>query len=238
MLILWGFESLDSRMKSAILQGMATEATQDHTPRGILLFGGTFDPIHNGHVTIARWVGRHLGVDRTILIPAGRSPHKLDRAITPAEHRLAMVRLAVDGCDDLQVSDCEIVRGGASYTLETIEFFRKAMGDAGTLYWLIGADSLPEIGKWYRAEELLDACTVVTACRPGHERVDVEAITGLRDDQKKRLREFMLDTPRVDVSSTAIRQHVRDRLGIDDMVPRGVAVYIATHGLYSGRRFT
>jgi nicotinate-nucleotide adenylyltransferase len=200
---------------------------------GIALFGGTFDPIHHGHLIVARAVLEQLGYERLVLIPSPNPPHKVGRELSDASHRLEMARVAVEGEPRFEVSDCEIRRAGLSYTILTVEAFRQSIGADGPLAWIIGGDSLPELYSWYRISELVDACRIVTAVRPGYEVPDLAPLRRtLSDEQIERLRGDILPTPSIDISSTNIRRRVREGRSIRYLVPDAVRAYIEQHGLY------
>lgn len=201
---------------------------------GILLFGGTFDPIHHGHLIVARSAAERLDVEKIILVPSAQPPHKLVAFISNAEHRLAMTKLAVQGDQLFEVSPCELQRTGPSYTLETVRHFRNLYGPAIALYWLIGADSISELTCWYQIDQLVDECTIVTAARPGCPAADLTTLqTVLNDQQIARLKANVLDdTPQIEISATDIRSRIADRRPIDYLVPPPVADYIAAHKLY------
>ncbi len=200
------------------------------------LFGGSFNPIHHGHLIIARAVAERLGAGRLVLIPSASPPHKQTRSdLADAMHRLTMARIAVAGEPGVEVSDLEIRRTGPSYTFDTVNAFREQMGEGVSLFWIIGGDSLPELHTWYRARELVDACTIVTAVRPGYEapRLGVLQPT-LTIEQVERLLRNILPTPRIDISATDIRRRVRAGRCIRHLVPEGVREYIERERLYGG----
>jgi nicotinate-nucleotide adenylyltransferase len=200
---------------------------------GILLFGGSFDPIHHGHLIISRFVAEHLGAQHVLLIPAARPPHKPDRDLTPGRQRLAMCRLAVEGEDLFEVSDWELQQPGPNYTLTTVRHFAEALPPGTDLFWLVGMDSLAELASWYRVSELADACTVVTAARPGFESGNLPALAhALTQRQIACIREHVIASPRIEISATDIRARVRAGQSIRYLVPEAVAAYIARHGLY------
>lgn len=199
----------------------------------VLLFGGSFDPVHFGHLIISRWVSEALGVERVVLVPGAVPPHKQGVRLAPAEARLAMCRLAVAGDAQFEVSDWEVGQPGPSYTLNTIRHFREVLGTGVELYWLIGLDSLPELGTWYRVAELVEECTIVTAARPGYEDPDLSGLSGpLTAAQVGRLREHVLASPRIDISATDVRARVRAGREVRYLVPEAVRGYIAERGLY------
>lgn len=202
--------------------------------KGILLFGGTFDPIHNGHLIIAESAAEKLGVEKVALIPSANPPHKNHSSLTPIRHRLAMTRLAVAGNELFEVSDCELKRDGPSFTFDTVRYFREQNGPNIPLYWLIGGDTIKELACWYKVEQLVDECTIVTAGRPN---CDMETGFGvfrgkLSDEQIARLKQFILETPLVDISATNIRHRIRRCLPISDLTPLAVRDYIIENKLY------
>jgi len=201
---------------------------------GLLLFGGTFDPIHNGHLIVCRAVAELLGVQRAVLIPSAQPPHKVGKRVSSATDRLAMTGLAVQGDCTFAVSDCELKREGPSYTLDTVNEVRTAYGPTVPLYWLIGGDSLGELASWHRIAELADACTLVTAARPGWEGLDAASLKGvLGSAQIKRIDRHIFETPAIAISATDIRRRVRAGLSIRYLVPETIRQYIDDHGLYT-----
>ncbi|MCH8878286.1 MAG: nicotinate (nicotinamide) nucleotide adenylyltransferase [Planctomycetes bacterium] len=140
----------------------------------IALFGGTFDPIHCGHLIVARCVLERLSLDGVTFIPSANPPHKGGADLSDVAHRLAMVELAIDEPRSLvgaepgfACDDCEARRTGPSYTLDTVMHFRERLGPEATIHWIIGADSLAELESWHRVSELVEACNIVTVNRPG-----------------------------------------------------------------------
>lgn len=206
------------------------------TKQRIVLFGGTFDPIHNGHLIVAGDVGRQFDADKIVLIPSSNPPHKENANITEAKHRLAMARLAVQDDNFFDVSDCEMCRSGPSYTLDTVRYFRDKYGPDAELYWLIGADTLGELAWWHRICELLSECTVVTAMRGGCQidkaAWDKLAASSIQPEQITRLREHICQTPLIEISSSDIRRCVAMGLPIRCYVPQAIRDYIVTHSLY------
>ncbi len=200
---------------------------------GIILFGGTFDPIHFGHLIVGRSVREQAGASSVVFIPSARPPHKTGLSITAVTHRLEMVRLAIEGEDGFAMDDLETRRAGPSYTLETVRAYRAKLGSEIRLFWLIGADSLPELVTWYHASELLDECEIITACRPGFDELNWEPVQAVfSKSQIARLASGVLSTPRIDISSTDIRQRVAEGKSIQYLVPDTVREYIETDRLY------
>ncbi|MBN1765838.1 MAG: nicotinate-nucleotide adenylyltransferase [Sedimentisphaerales bacterium] len=200
--------------------------------QGILLFGGTFDPIHNGHLIIARGAAEELEVQKVILVPAAQPPHKQGQCIAPIKDRLNMAVLATQDEKIFEVSNCEAKRNGPSYSIDTVRHFKTIYPDV-PLYWLIGADSITELASWYKIGELVEECTIVTAGRKGYSSEGLSLLANiLNQDQITRLKEHVLDTPSVEISATLIRQRVLMDLSIKYLVPDEVADYISIHILY------
>jgi nicotinate-nucleotide adenylyltransferase len=200
------------------------------------LYGGSFNPIHNGHLIVARAVAERLPLDRVVLLPSVRPPHKGDHKLLDAEHRATMVKLAIEGEPLFEFSDFDLTRVGPSYTVETVEHFREVLGAQVELHWIVGADSLAELTTWYRVPDLVDACRIVTAARPGWETIDWTALhTVLSDAQVAALKAGVLRTPCIDISSTDIRRRVLDGQSIRYLVPDAVCLYIERNALYRDR---
>lgn len=187
--------------------------------------GGTFDPIHIAHLMIAEDALDLLGLDRVIFVPSARPPHKDGDDVTSVEHRLEMVRLAIDGNPRLSLSDLEVRRPDPSYTIETIRQFRRELGEDEKLFFIMGADSLAQFFTWKEPLDLIAACEFVVAPRPG-----VEPDEG---DPRIRAKAHMLATPLVGISSSDIRERVRSGRSIRYLVPESVHAYIEEKNLYS-----
>jgi nicotinate-nucleotide adenylyltransferase len=206
----------------------------EHATSGIILFGGSFNPVHHGHLIAARSVAEHLGIERVTLIPSANPPHKTnDRELASAEHRLRMAELATEDDPLFSVSDYEIREQGPSFTINTVQAYRASLDASVPLYWIIGGDSLPELHTWYRIGELIDACEIVTAVRPGYEMPDLTELDEfLSADQVDQLKKNILPTPRIDISATDIRNRLRQNKSIRYLVPAPVEEYILANNLY------
>lgn len=201
---------------------------------GVLLFGGSFNPIHNGHSEVCRDVARQLAVERVVLIPCANPPHKTGVELAAAADRLEMCRLACAGDVRFLVDDWETRQTGANYTLLTVQHYRAQLGANTPLYWLIGMDSLRDLPTWYRIGELAAICTLVTAGRPGVERSDLSALRALvAPADLERIEKHILETPLVAVSATEIRRRVKAGESISGMVPEAVERFIRERGLYA-----
>lgn len=208
---------------------------QKAMPTKIALYGGSFNPIHHGHLIVARHLAEELLLDRLIFLPSAQPPHKSGATLAPADHRAAMVRLAIAHESVFEFSDVDLSAGGPSYTIDTVAHFRQMLGMDIILYWIIGADSLAELPTWYRVRALVDSCRIITAGRPGWETIDWSQLRSrLSEDQIAMLQAGMMNTPLIDISATDIRRRVRAGRSIRYLVPDAVRNYIETHGLYRG----
>lgn len=191
------------------------------------LFGGTFDPIHNGHIKAAHTAARDLRLNRLILIPAGDPPHKTGRVITDKLHRLAMVQKAAEA-EGFSVSDWELNRREKSYSLDTIRHFT-AIYPEDELFFIIGADSFRDLPKWWHYRELMALCVFAVVSRPDVPR---ETLLSQFCGDEKPPRVFFLNDVAVDVSSTQIRAMAARGEDVSSLVPPTAAEYIKTHKLY------
>ncbi|QDV92445.1 Nicotinate-nucleotide adenylyltransferase [Phycisphaerae bacterium RAS2] len=201
---------------------------------GVGLLGGSFDPIHFGHLISARSCAEQLGLERVVLIPSAVPPHKRGAPMTDGAHRLEMARRAVDGDELFEVCDVEFHRSGPSYTIDTIaEIQRLGTHGARELCWLIGADTLPELHTWHRAAELVQQARIVTVVRPGWSpppKAELAKWAG-EESAVKLLRDCVI-TPAIGISATEIRDRVRTGKSIRNLVPEPVRSYIDATGLY------
>ena len=197
------------------------------------LFGGSFDPIHNGHLHIARAFADELGLDNVIFLPAGEPYHKTAPR-TPATRRLAMVEAAIAGDVRFAASDVDMVRDGATYSVDTVQIFRQHFADA-ELWWLMGMDSLLQLHTWKNWRTFARLTHITVAARAGqslgHAPRELHAWLGqaLQDGSLK-----TLSAPLRDVSSSAIRQRVAAGESVGDEVPAAVGRLIEGWGLYRG----
>jgi len=200
---------------------------------GVALFGGTFNPIHFGHLIAARAIAEHLDLARVIIIPAACPPHKWPHELADARHRLDMARLAVAGEPHLEVSDTELQQGGMNYSIRSVEEFRRIMDHDVRLHWIVGGDTLLHLRNWHRIREMVEMCRIITAVRPGFETPDLSRLLEvLSPEQVARIREDMIPTPRIDISATEIRWRVREGRSIRYLVPEPVREYILVNALY------
>jgi len=187
------------------------------------VYGGTFDPIHIGHVAAARAVREHLGLDRVLVVPAGDPWQKRGRVVAAPEQRLEMVRRAVEGVEGLEVCDVEVRRGTASVTADTLEDLDAPGRD---LFLVLGADAVANMGTWRRLEDTRDLATIVVVERDG-ERAEPPG-SGWRVEH--------VPIPRIDVSSTAVRERIAAGASIEDLVPAATARYLEEQVIYTRGR--
>jgi nicotinate-nucleotide adenylyltransferase len=193
------------------------------------VMGGTFDPIHYGHLMAAEEACARFDLERVIFVPNGQPPHKKDYAVSHAEHRYAMTLLAT--CSNLrfEASRLELERPGPSYAVDTMTAMRERFGPEAALYFITGADAVQEILTWKDPRRLLAICEFIAAARPGY-RLD-EALSSLDADLRRRV--HALDIPGVDVSSTQMRARAAAGLPLTYLAPPQVVTYIAKHNLYA-----
>ena len=212
---------------------------------GIALFGGTFDPFHNGHLRMAIEVREGLPLRRLHLVPSAQPPHKPQQPVAPARHRYAMAEAAVAGVEGLSVLDLELRRDGPSYSLLTVREILAENPGIGLLF-LLGADAFREIATWHRWEELLASCDFLLLPRPGTSpeasfppgvRIEMEgdgcySLPGRTYRLPGGRRLLCPDLPVLDISSRSIREKVRRGKSIRGLVPPEVERHIEAHALY------
>ncbi len=189
------------------------------------LYGGTFDPVHLGHLAVADRAMAELRLDRLLWVLAGTPPHKKDRRLTTAAHRLSMLELALAGRERMGVCEAEALRGGPSYTADTLRAFRSLYPRA-EIYFLVGADSLIDLPRWHDPEGVLEF-NVVAAPRPGFR------VSSLPAAVRSRVR--MLRGPRVPASSREIRSSLGRGGPACEWLPAPVSEYIGAHRLYRSK---
>lgn len=187
------------------------------------IFGGTFDPIHVGHLIVAEQARDRLRLDRVLFVPARVPPHK-QAAAAHADHRYRMVCLATGDHPQFAVSDLELRREGPSYTVDTLRALQAEAPEGTRHYLLLGADSARDFGQWKEFHSLLEGTTIVVMGRPGTEQGDLpEAVA---------LHATLLSTPLLEISSSEIRRLVREGSTVRYLVPAPVEAYIRSEGLY------
>ena len=191
------------------------------------IFGGTFDPIHFGHLFLAEEARIRFGLDRVLLIPNGRPPHKDGLARASGNHRFEMTRLAAAGNPAFECSRVELERPGMSYTIDTLALLREQNPSADLLY-ITGVDTAAELMTWRRPGEVVQLARIVAATRPGYDAQTL--LRRLPDAIRERV--SLLETTALDISSTDIRQRVQHGEAVRYLTPDSVLEYIEGHGLY------
>jgi nicotinate-nucleotide adenylyltransferase len=194
------------------------------------ILGGTFDPIHNGHIAIAREAEQQLNLSKVLLLPAGQPWLKTGRTITPACHRAKMVELAIAAELNLELSTLEIDRPGPSYAVQTLEILLRQLGESASLFFIMGWDSLEEVPRWKDPARLLQMCRLVAFPRPHIKPPDLESLDKLVPGIARKV--ILLNMPPIDISSTEIRMRIAHGVPITGMVPLEVEKYIPVHKLY------
>ncbi|MDO8568359.1 MAG: nicotinate-nucleotide adenylyltransferase [Dehalococcoidales bacterium] len=197
------------------------------------VYGGTFDPVHNGHLAVAEEVRSRLKLQEVVFVPAGQPWQKTGRPISPAEHRLHMLRLAIAPCSYFRLSPIEIDKVGLSYAIDPIAELRASLGHGDELFFILGLDSLARLPEWRDVPRLIRMCRLVAVPRPGYSLPDLTALEAALPGLSRRLQ--VLDRPRVDISASEIRERVASGLPIDHLVPAPVARYIEQYKLYTDK---
>lgn len=187
------------------------------------IMGGSFDPVHFGHLVAAQDAFEQYHLDRLILMPAAQAPLKPADVQSSGEDRLAMLRAAVAWDHRFEVSDHEVRRGGVSYTIDSARHFRALYPD-DRLFWIIGGDQLPKLDRWHRIEELAQVVEFIFLERPGHPAKHAPEIPGLRLHR--------CDGHLIEISSTELRERCRQGLSLDYFVPHSAIVYLTEKQLY------
>ncbi len=210
---------------------MRNEITDFQDCKSIAIMGGTFDPIHNGHLVTAEAVRHRFKVDRVVFIPTGRPAHKTDKQVTHNEHRYLMTVLATMRNENFDVSRIEIDRPGITYTIDTIEALKKICRPDVRLYFITGADAIHQIMSWKEPERLLTLCDFVAVTRPGYRKNQMfEEIGEIREKFASRI--HYMEVPALAISSSDIRERARKGEPIKYLLPQEVEDYIHKFKLY------
>jgi nicotinate-nucleotide adenylyltransferase len=203
--------------------------THPGQPTRIGVLGGTFDPVHNGHLYVANALREALDLERILWVPAGRPPHKTGQIVSSDHDRLAMLDLALSSSASDQISTIDIERSGPSYTADTLEILAECLAPA-RLFFLMGEDSLRDLPTWHDPERLLRAAELAVAARPG---VDADLASIARQIPSLQRRVHLVPTEEIAISSSEIRRRVANDQSIHGLVPAPVEAYIRDHGLYT-----
>lgn len=198
--------------------------------RKIGVLGGTFDPVHLGHIMIAKEAKEALELDDVLLIPAGQPMSRPNETVTSAKNRLEMLKLAIEGIPYLKISSIEIERKGPSYTADTIAEIRKKSGGGDELYFILGWDSLAQLPNWHEPAKIISMCTLVAVPRPGYTKPRLRGLEGVLPGISKKV--IFLEKTKVDISATEVRELAARGESIEHVVPKPVAEYIKKNKLY------
>jgi len=194
------------------------------------VLGGTFDPIHMGHLVLAEEVRARLDLAEILFVPAGQPWLKVGSPVSSAGHRVEMVRLAIADRPYFKLSTIEIERAGPTYTVDTIAELKAQLGAGDELFFILGRDNLAELPRWWQPERLITMCRLVAVPRPGYPLPDLKALEASIPGLPQRV--MLMDRPEIDISASAIRDRVVRGLSIHHLVPEPVAGYIRQHKLY------
>jgi len=200
------------------------------TLRRIGIFGGTFNPIHNGHLLIAEAAREEYGLERVIFVPASHPPHKQRSDIAPNSWRYDMVRLAVADNPFFFVSDVELLRSGPSYTVDTLRYFHEVYQGQAEFYFIMGTDTLLDLPTWKYADELIALTHFLSALRPRY-RTDLSVLT-TRFGQQTQEKIHFLHTPEMEISATDLRQRFATGRSTRYLLPVAVQEYILANHIY------
>ena len=195
------------------------------------VFGGTFDPIHLGHLAVAEEVRIRLRLARLLFVPAGQPWLKADHSISPVNHRVEMVRLAIANNPHFELSTIEVDKPGPSYTVDTINSLRHQLGAAARLFFLLGSDALFELPQWKEPWQLVQLCHLVAFTRPGSDLPSLSWLESVIPGISQHI--TFLEVPQIDISATEIRRRVPQGVSIGYLVPEAVERYILEQGLYT-----
>ena len=205
---------------------------QESVTRRIGVFGGSFNPVHTGHLVMGQDLLEAYELDEVVFVPCGNPPHKDVAEFAPAEHRKAMLELVSEIDDRFSVSDVELDRAGFSYTIDTLNELQSVLaGDQ--LFFMIGSDTLPELYTWHRIEDMLETYSILPLVRPGFDSPDLAKMDfQLPEGWRERLLENLVRGHHMDISASDIRMRVAEGMCIRYLVPPEVEMYISEHRLY------
>jgi nicotinate-nucleotide adenylyltransferase len=225
------FDALIDARGAVGTSGASSTSTADGEPFRLGLFGGTFDPVHVGHLHIAECAREQFTLDGVLFIPTGRPVRKLADGFSAAEDRHAMLRAAIAGNARFDVSRIEVERGGATYTIDTLRILKERYGRRATLFFIVGEDAAADLSTWKDAAEIARLVTVLRAKRPISAATEPPLVhNGIRFTIRD------IDSRPIDVSSRQMREWVGQGRSIQYLVPDAACAYIKEQGLYRGRR--
>lgn len=201
--------------------------------RKIGISGGTFDPIHHGHLITAEYIREKFKLEKVLFVPSGTPPHKAGRNVADAEHRYRMVYEAIEGNPGFEASRIEVERAGYTYTVDTLRQLKHIYGEKTTLYFIIGADVVNDLLLWREPKTVFGLCEFIAVLRPGYDRdMFLAQVNELKNNYGAVIHEE--NVPLIDISSTAIRDRIGNRMSVKYLVPAIVEEYIKNNKLYTG----
>jgi nicotinate-nucleotide adenylyltransferase len=202
-------------------------SASERAVKNVGVFGGTFDPVHNGHVAVASAVLEALGLDQVLFVVTSDQWLRESPPQAPAVDRFRMVELAVGSVEEFMASDVDIVREGSTYTIDTLRDLRQQLGDQAELFLIVGADSALSMDRWKDAEQIGQLARIAVVGRPG-EDFSIESL----DESHPASGARYVEGPMVDVSATLVRERLTNEQSVEELIPATVAQYIEEHGLY------
>jgi len=194
------------------------------------ILGGTFDPVHYGHLVAGEEARHALSLERVIFVPSARPPHKPGYSVSAPEHRLAMLNVAIADNPYFEISTVDVDRPGYSYTVDTIALLQRQLGPDAELFFILGEDALADLPTWHEPEKLLRMCQLIAVNRPGYHSFSLRLLERQLPGVERRVHSVRI--PELAIWSTELRARVASGLSIRYLVPSGVLAYIYEHGLY------
>ena len=196
------------------------------------IFGGSFDPVHYGHLILAETCREECGLDEVLFLPAATPPHKQNHQLSSASDRIEMLQLAIGGHDAMRISTLEIDRGGISYTVDTLRSIKQDFSGA-ELYLLIGADTLFDLANWREPAEVCELAIPVVFRRQGSPEPDLTVLRGIVSEELlETISQYQVEAPTIELNSTDLRQRAREGRSLRFRTPRAVEQFILTNKLY------
>ena len=182
------------------------------------IFGGSFNPVHEGHLALARFAYSELNLEKLYFVPSYETPLKVKKELLPADFRLKLLKKAIKACPEFSISTCEMDRQGKSYTIDTLRYFQKKSGKNAKIFFLTGMDSLENLSRWKSVDQIFKLCRFVVATRPGYA------------PQHTKFPVLWMPFEALDVSSRRIRRHIEARESIKGLVPQGIIKDLSRKG--------
>ena len=194
------------------------------------ILGGTFDPIHYGHLVAGEEARRALDLERVLFVPSARPPHKQEYPVSAPEDRVEMVKLAIADNPNFELSTVDVDRAGFSYTVDTVRMLQEQLGPAAELFFILGEDALADLPTWHRPERLLEICQLIAVNRPGYHSFSLRLLDRQLPGVERRVHPVRI--PELAIWSTELRARVCSGLSVRYLVPERVHDYVYSRGLY------